>query len=91
MLSVGKFYFWRFESSYFFRLKCGNCILIFFKQSHLTGKNNPKAMKAQDIRNDTLIKFAFIRRYFIFQQGKKPACRQAGVDNAGHWRGFLTL
>ena len=42
------------------------------------------------LRNDTLIKFAFIRRYYIFQQGKKPAYRQAGVDNAAHWRGFLT-
>jgi len=42
------------------------------------------------LRNDILIKFAFIRRYFIFQQGKKPACRQAGVDNVAHWRGFST-
>ena len=36
------------------------------------------------IRNDTLIKFAFMRRNFIYQQGKKPAYRQAGVDNTGH-------
>ncbi len=27
-------------------------------------------MYISPIRNDTLIKFAFIRRYFIFQQGK---------------------
>jgi len=47
--------------------------------------------RIKSLRNDTLIKYAFIRRNFIFQQGKKPACRQAGVDNAGHWRGFLTL
>jgi len=53
--------------------------------------NDQQDITKKPLRNDTLIKFAFIRRYFIFQQGKKPAYRQAGVDNAGHWRGFLTL
>jgi len=47
-------------------------------------KEETRKKRLNTLRNDTLIKFAFIRRNFIFQQGKKPAYRQAGVDNAGH-------
>jgi len=61
-----------------------------FSQSYFRCKQrgiNPQEIKSNDfdllkikngrfmLRNDTLIKFAFIRRYFIFQQGKKPAYR----------------